>query len=53
MGYSSEEIEEALMNLYELGIVSVEYDENLEARFSIKDEAKFEDAVRRAKENDV
>lgn len=53
MGYSSEEIEEALMNLYELGIVSVEYDENLEARFSIKDEAKFEDAVRRARENDV
>lgn len=53
MGYSSEEIEEALMNLYSLGIVSVEYDENLEARFSIKDEAKFEDAVRKAKENDV
>ena len=53
MGYSSEEIEEALMNLYELGIVSVEYDENLEARFLIKDEAKFEDAIRRARENDV
>ena len=53
MGSSSEEIEEALMNLYELGIVSVEYDENLEARFSIKDESKFEEAVRRAKENDV
>ena len=53
MGYSSEEIEEALMNLYELGIISVDYNENLEARFSIKDEAKFEEAVRRAKENDV
>ena len=53
MGYSSEEIEEALMNLYELGIVSVEYDENLEARFFVRDEAKFEDAIRRARENDV
>jgi hypothetical protein len=53
MGYSSEEIEEALMNLYDLGIISVEYDENLEARFSVKDDAKFEEAVRRARENDV
>lgn len=53
MGYSSEEIEEALMNLYELGIISVDYDENLQARFSVKDDAKFEEAVRRAREEDV
>lgn len=53
MGYTSEEIEEALMNLYDLGIISVEYDENLEVRFSIKNEAKFEEAIRRAQEKDV
>ena len=53
MGYSSEEIEAALMELYKLGIISIEYDENLEARFLVKDNAKFEDAIRRARETDV
>ena len=53
MGYSSEEIEEALMNLFNLGIVSVDYDENLEARFSVKDDAKFENAIKKVRDNDV
>ena len=46
MGYSSEEIEEALMDLYEKGIIAVEYGENLEARFWIADNAKFEGLIR-------
>jgi hypothetical protein len=32
-----EDLEQALMHLYELGLVSVEYDENLEARFRVSD----------------
>lgn len=35
MGISEEELEEALMHLYKLGLVEVEYDENLEAKFVI------------------
>lgn len=34
---TEEELEQALMRLYELGLVSVEYDENLEARFRVTD----------------
>jgi hypothetical protein len=37
-----EELEQALMRLYELGLVSVEYDENLEARFRITDTEKLQ-----------
>ena len=40
MGISEEELEEALMHLYELGIVELEYTENLEARFKISDLGK-------------
>jgi hypothetical protein len=35
-----EETEQALMDLYEKGIVDIEYDENLEPYFSIPEEAK-------------
>jgi len=39
------ELEQALMHLYELGLVSVEYDEDLTARFRITVEGilKFEE----------
>lgn len=37
-----EELEQVLMHLYELGLVSVEYDENLTARFRITDEGQLE-----------
>jgi hypothetical protein len=42
MDFSSEEIEEALMHLFKMGLVKVDYDENLEARFQITDNQKFE-----------
>ena len=38
---TEDELEQALMHLYELGLVSVEYDENLEARFRVKGPDKF------------
>lgn len=38
---NEEELEQALMHLYELGLVSVDYDENLVARFALTDEAKL------------
>ena len=37
-----EELEQALIRLYELGLVSVEYDENLEARFRITDAERLQ-----------
>ena len=37
----NEELEQALMHLFELGLVSVDYDENLEARFAVTDEARL------------
>lgn len=43
---NSEDIEAALMSLYELGLIEVDYDENLEARFRIKDEKKFDEYLR-------
>ena len=46
MEYSREEIEEALLELFDLGIIKVEYDENLEARFAIADGAKFEGLIK-------
>jgi hypothetical protein len=36
-----QDLEQALMHLYELGLVSVEYDENLEARFRVADPDKL------------
>jgi hypothetical protein len=39
-----EETEQALVDLYEKGIVDIEYDENLEPYFSIPEEAR--DALR-------
>jgi hypothetical protein len=35
---TEEELEQALMYLFKLGLVSVEYDETLEARFKLTDE---------------
>ena len=35
---TNEEIEAALLHLYEIGAVKVSYDENLEARFEITEE---------------
>lgn len=35
-----DELEQALMRLYELGLVSVDYDENLEARFKLTPEGE-------------
>lgn len=35
---TSEEIEQALMRLYLRGILKIEYDENLEARFSLAEQ---------------
>ena len=46
MEYSSEDIEEALMHLYELGLIEVDYDENLQARFTVTDEKKFDEYLR-------
>lgn len=37
MGISEGELEEALMHLYQLGLVDIDYDENLEARFSLSE----------------
>ena len=39
---TEDELEQALMRLYELGLVSLEYDENLEARFSISDPERLQ-----------
>lgn len=38
MGISEDGLEEALMHLFELGLVDVQYDENLEAMFKISEE---------------
>jgi hypothetical protein len=46
MDYNSEEIEAALMQLYELGFIEVDYDENLEARFKVTDEKKFDEYLK-------
>ena len=35
---NEDELEQALMHLYELGLVSVEYDEDLVARFALINE---------------
>jgi hypothetical protein len=37
---TNDELTEALMHLFEIGAVTVEYDENLEARFTITKEGK-------------
>ena len=50
MSYSEEEIEQALLRLYELGLVKMEYDENLEARFAVADEEKMMAFVETLKE---
>ena len=36
----NQELSEVLLNLYEMGLVDVSYDDNLEARFSISEEGK-------------
>lgn len=43
------------MRLYELGLVSIEYDENLEARFKVTDVGRLETLIQILKEgeNDV
>lgn len=41
MSQDEDELEQALMRLYELGLVSVEYDESLVARFALTDEARL------------
>ena len=40
MEFSEEELEEALIHLYELGLVDVQYDENLEATFTLTETGK-------------
>jgi hypothetical protein len=40
------------MQLYELGLVSVEYDENLEARFKVTDEEKLKDLIETLEEGE-
>jgi len=40
-----DELEQALMQLFELGLVSVDYDETLEARFKITDEDKLQELI--------
>lgn len=37
---NEEELNATLQHLYQLGLVKVEYDENLEARFTITEEGK-------------
>jgi DNA-binding PadR family transcriptional regulator len=37
---TNDELTEALMSLFEKGAISVTYDENLEARFTITEEGK-------------
>jgi len=39
---TEDELDKALMRLYELGLVSVEYDETLEARFRVTDVGKLQ-----------
>ena len=36
-----DELEQALMHLYELGLLSVDYDETLTVRFALTDEARL------------
>jgi hypothetical protein len=52
---TEDELEQALMRLYELGLVSVEYDENLEARFRVTDIDRLEKLIHVLEEgqNDV
>jgi hypothetical protein len=52
---TEDELEQALMRLYELGLVSIEYDENLEARFKVTDVGRLETLIQILKEgeNDV
>lgn len=47
---TQDEIEQALMKLYSLGLVEMEYDENLEATFRITDQGKFEVFMQALKE---
>lgn len=37
---TNDELTEALMHLFEIGAVTIDYDENLEARFTITEEGK-------------
>lgn len=48
--YTQNEIEQALLKLYSLGLIEMEYDENLEARFRIKDQNKFDSFMQTLKE---
>jgi hypothetical protein len=48
-----EELEQALMHMYELGLVSVEYDEDLTARFRITDEGLLRFKELRGNTDDV
>jgi DNA-binding transcriptional ArsR family regulator len=52
---TEDELEQALMRLYELGLVSIEYDDNLEARFKVTDVGRLETLIQILKEgeNDV
>jgi hypothetical protein len=42
---TEDELEQALMRLYELGLVSIEYDENLEARFRVTDPERLQNLI--------
>jgi len=42
---TEDELEQALMRLYELGLVSIEYDENLEARFRVTDVERLQKLI--------
>ena len=43
---NEEELEQALMHLFDLGLVSVEYTEGLEARFGVTDIEKLQDFIK-------
>jgi hypothetical protein len=47
---TEEELEQALMRLYELGLVSIEYDESLEARFKVTDVGKLQTLIENLEE---
>ena len=38
---TSDELTDALMHLFEIGAITISYDENLEARFSISEKGKI------------
>ena len=50
MPYSEEEVEQALLRLYELGLINMEYNENLEATFSIVDKERMQKFIDTMKE---